>query len=455
MHRKSKKEKTSRPRRPGTTDPYVDGLISRAVASIKAEEFSVARRFLESATIVDPEDPRPYVWLASTTEDPAQKRRYLEKVLKLDPANMAARRGLAALDGHVPEEIQPHAAAPAAPSDPVAARARNFACPQCGGQLRYDPSGKHKRCERCGTTVAVEQYNASSDDHEQVLDHMLPNQRAHHWAAAEHALACQQCGASTVLPAGQRTTECAFCGSNQLVSSPHIEQLLEPQGIIPMRITEEQARQSALAWLATGTLVPADLPKMAQNLRLRPAYYPVWSFDCTFNVRWSTLGHSGEEVFSVDDLLIPGTRALPTDALREVEPFNIGGLVEFREAMLAGWPTLLYDRSLADASIEARGEMAHNAQRALVKQGIGKAGGRLRVIPDAHRDQTYRHLLLPMWSAHYQYGGQQYHLFVNGQTGKAGGTKPRAETQLAPLIGLVVTIMIVLFFVGLYWYLGM
>jgi hypothetical protein len=43
---------------------------------------------------------------------------------------------------------------------------------------------------------------------------------------------------------------------------------------------------------------------------------------------------------------------------------------------------------------------------------------------------TYKHLLLPVWIGTYHYRGKEYHLLVNGQTGKIGGRKPRDTVKV-------------------------
>jgi hypothetical protein len=37
---------------------------------------------------------------------------------------------------------------------------------------------------------------------------------------------------------------------------------------------------------------------------------------------------------------------------------------------------------------------------------------------------TFKHILLPLWIAGYRYNQKVYQYIVNGQTGKAGGSKP-------------------------------
>ena len=59
---------------------------------------------------------------------------------------------------------------------------------------------------------------------------------------------------------------------------------------------------------------------------------------------------------------------------------------------------------------------------------------------------TFKHVLLPLWVGTYRYQGKEFHLLVNGQTGKVGGKKPRdtVKTVMAFLIGAVLLVFLAL-----------
>ena len=49
--------------------------------------------------------------------------------------------------------------------------------------------------------------------------------------------------------------------------------------------------------------------------------------------------------------------------------------------------------------------------------------GSPRVDTD-YSDETFKHILLPIWMAAYKYGGKSYRFMVNGQTGEVQGERP-------------------------------
>ena len=44
---------------------------------------------------------------------------------------------------------------------------------------------------------------------------------------------------------------------------------------------------------------------------------------------------------------------------------------------------------------------------------------------------TFKHILLPVWTAAYRYRGKSYRFVVNGQTGKVEGERPWSWVKIA------------------------
>jgi len=47
---------------------------------------------------------------------------------------------------------------------------------------------------------------------------------------------------------------------------------------------------------------------------------------------------------------------------------------------------------------------------------------------------TYKHILLPVWVASYEYKGKRYHFLVNGQTGEVQGFAPISWAKVAGVV---------------------
>jgi DNA-directed RNA polymerase subunit RPC12/RpoP len=272
---------------------------------------------------------------------------------------------------------------------------------------------------------------------------------------------CSACGAITMLPPGQTADRCANCGSNRFVQSKLVTELVDPQVVALPRIDAKEAGKRARQWLGKGLLAPDDLSlKAAGGLNLAPAYYPFWTFDGTLEVNWScevNVGTdqrprwehlSGSEFEMFDDVMIPGLRKMSISEMKDIEPFNLKDLVEFKPDYLAGWNALTYDYPLSDASERAQGRIRERVTRFLaMKVAAGRqirsfsAGGGKWV------DMTYKHILLPLYVGNYHYKGKAFRIYVNGQTGKASGQKPRDWVKAVVVSILVFFILAVILFI--------
>jgi hypothetical protein len=57
-------------------------------------------------------------------------------------------------------------------------------------------------------------------------------------------------------------------------------------------------------------------------------------------------------------------------------------------------------------------------------------------------------VLLPVWVMAFRYKRKLYRVVINGQTGKLTGTAPFAYGKLATIIGIVLVVLLALFFTG-------
>jgi hypothetical protein len=55
-------------------------------------------------------------------------------------------------------------------------------------------------------------------------------------------------------------------------------------------------------------------------------------------------------------------------------------------------------------------------------------------------EETFKHILLPVYISSYNYDGKQYSFYVNGQTGKIHGTRPYSfwKIFLAVVFGIII-----------------
>ena len=234
-------------------------------------------------------DPRPWLWLSGTTDDPEEKRNYLEHVLAADPNNSAAKRRLLQLSGRLDGErvlAEGEQIDARQPTVSEEAGANMFACSNCGGTIICNARAavtsklqKHIQTQHCLSTTSPMRPS-------RVLDVALITERAHRWAEAHHRVGCEHCGAITLLPPGQVTNECPYCGSTQLIDSEETAELVDPQLIGLFRIGPNKAGKHVKRWLRKGFFAPDDLALLGRASNLRPVYFLFWTFDGTLEVKY-------------------------------------------------------------------------------------------------------------------------------------------------------------------------
>jgi DNA-directed RNA polymerase subunit RPC12/RpoP len=422
---------------------------------------NLAWTLLKQASQMRPHEVQPWLWMTETTDDPGEKEEYLERALALDPRNIAARRGLEKIRGENSKQplFQPDEISLKRETDePVVAKTKEtFSCPNCGAPLEYLLQANALSCLHCGLVQEITERSAVDD--EQDMARILPTERGHRWAASQHQMVCEQCGAHSLWAIGQTAAECPYCGSRQLLESEETQGLVDPHGIAIMKVNESQAMESVLQWLGKGWTVPDDLMEAARRSLLRSAYYPFWTFDGTAEMSWTGyvdqgygdnhnwVKREGTEYEMFDDVLVPGLTSFKFKTLNNLGDFYIKDIVEFKPEYLAGWPAMTYDRPLAKATLLAREQIARKLRREINSRALqGRYKRDFRAGNLNWSDMTFKHILLPLWIGTYRYKGGEYPVMINGQTGKVTGEKPRDTFKV---FGIIVSIIVTIIVLGL------
>jgi ribosomal protein L37E len=441
-------------------DRNYQALVRDGITAAKNGNRRLAWSLLNQATQMNASDARPWLWLTETTDDIKEKCDYLEQAVAADPQNAATRQALGIIKGKLnpAEKLLPQGTGVTLkPSeDPIAAHSKEtYQCPKCGGQVAFNIETKQLACLYCGYAAEADEEHTAADAERPILD-VLPTESGHRWAASQQQLSCQRCGAVSLWPPAQKAAACPYCASHQLIASSESEALVDPQGIAVMQISEEEALRCTRAWFGRGWFIPDDLSQSVKNHSLQPAYYPFWIFEGTVELHWtcevneggsntsSWVRQSGSEFELFNDVVVPGLQRLNHKDMEKLGPYNLLDVVAFKPDYLAGWPAMSYNRSLAKATLMARESVIRVLRQQLhyrVASGRPKRG--LKTGGVNWYDMTFKYVLLPLWIGTYQYKGKLYQVFVNGQTGKVSGEKPRDTIKTVLLITSVILLLIV------------
>jgi DNA-directed RNA polymerase subunit RPC12/RpoP len=351
----------------------------------------------------------------------------------------------------------------------------HWPCAQCGAQLRYAPGQTSLTCDHCGhvQTIAPKAPRARTRALQELdLARGLRDDLGSGDMVDIRTTSCPSCGAQVEVTGAVHATECPFCAT-PVVLDTGTQRHIKPQALVPFVLTEPEARKAMIAWMGSLWFAPGTLLEYARKGRaLNGVYVPFWTFDAdtasrysgergeyyyetrTVNVRvngrtetrqeqvrrtrwYATSGHVSR---GFDDVLVMASRSLPERLGNELTPWDLGQLTSYAPEFLAGFQSEGYTVSLADGQVAARDRMS-NVIREDVRRDIGGDEQRIHDVDTDWSDETFKHILLPVWMAAYKYNGKSYRFLVNGQTGEVQGERPWSIWKIAA-VGIVVALLI-------------
>jgi hypothetical protein len=258
---------------------------------------------------------------------------------------------------------------------------------------------------------------------------------------------------------GQR---CEFCGSSELVPYEQVKDPFSPESLLPFAVSESRARDLIRAWYARQWLAPNKLRVRALTDTVRGLYIPYWTFDAKAHAIWSAESGryyyvsvngkqerrvewtpaSGELDHVFDDDLVAASTGINPSRLRAIEPFPTVSLIPYDPGYLAGWTVERYQIDLVAAAKRSRDQMEQQLRTLCGAAVPGDTYRNLHVI-STYRDQTFKHILVPVWLLTYTFGTRVFQVAANGVTGRMSGERPWSW------IKITLVVIVILFVV--YW----
>jgi hypothetical protein len=348
------------------------------------------------------------------------------------------------------------------------------ACPACGAQAEWNPGKQKLICPYCGTespyVIDRETGKAVENDLVKALRELPDEQRG--WDTERRSVQCRSCRAVMVYDPSRVGQNCEFCGSPALVAYTEIKAPIRPECLLPFKIPADRVRDNMRSWLKSHWLAPNRLGSASLIDTVHSLYIPYWTFDANVRCPWEAeAGHyyyvsvphrdsqgrtvmrqerrvrwepaSGEITHTFDDEPVPGTHGIDLSLLRRVEPFPTQDLVPYDTAFLSGHVVEHYQVVLFDAANASEQQM-HRKLEELCAAEIPGDTYRNLVIHPVYSNQTFKHILVPVWLLSYDYGAKKYQVVANGYTGVIAGNYPYSAWKI---FLLVVTILMVVLIV--------
>lgn len=330
---------------------------------------------------------------------------------------------------------------------------RQFPCSQCGATLHFAPGTNALRCPYCGTenVIVVEAPPLEELDFEAALASVRSRAETYEVMVVQ----CPACGAQTTFDPHVSADRCAFCAA-PLVRTAVAQRLVKPQGLLPFRVTEAEAREAFRRWLRTRWFAPNDLKRYARRQGgLSGIYLPHWTYDAETTTRYT--GQRGEYYYTTetytavengktvtktrrvrhtrwwpaagrventfDDVVVVASESLPRSYVTALEPWDLAEVTPYADAYLSGFRTESYTVDLEQGFELAKERMAPVIDAA-IRRDIGGDEQRILSRDTRYFSVTFKHLLLPVWISAYRYHDRLYRFLVNARTGEVTGERP-------------------------------
>jgi hypothetical protein len=333
-------------------------------------------------------------------------------------------------------------------------------CPACGAEAHWNPAKQALVCPYCGTVAPGELQRDGTiikeHDLAQALRAVPDTTRG--WEQDRVSVQCQSCKAISLFEPTRVAQRCEFCGSSAIVPYDKTRNPIYPESLLPFIVSEPQVRESMRRWYGSRWFAPNRLRKAALTDKVHGVYVPFWTFDADVYARWTAdagyhyyegsgknrkrktrwVPAAGELTQKFDDELVSATQGVHPKLLEQVKPFPTETLKPYDRGYVSGWVVEQYQIDLVAAAAHARGVMEGKVRTACASAVPGDTHRNLQV-DSTYSNQTFKHVLLPVWILSYDFRRTSYQVVVNGVTGAIAGERPWSWVKIlfAVLLALV------------------
>ena len=325
-------------------------------------------------------------------------------------------------------------------------------CPSCGATLAFDPSTGGLICNFCGSTVALKTMPVAPGLGYS-LDDLQNNAGRHLMQTESKLLICGTCGGQFLADKSSLSGLCPYCGSNSITESGNTSGMMEPTGVIPFKISKEEAQNIFKQWISARRMAPTDLKKNSEITDLVGVYVPYWVFDADTYTPYK--GKFGKTVGSGDDqytkyhkaegvcklpiknLTLVASSRLEKDAYwKSVSKFDFNFMKKYDPNLLAGFWSESYTVDGTTAWQTSMGKIYDKITKSIKSLEDADVIAKIDMKPEATNVHA-KYVLAPIWITSFDYNGTVYRVLVNGQTGNIVGTWPRSMKRIFMIIGIV------------------
>ena len=304
-------------------------------------------------------------------------------------------------------------------------------CSNCAGRLVFNPATQKLECATCGSSFRPEDVeDKNAELHTKYYD--------------TRVYVCSHCGAEVITSDTESSSFCVYCGNPAIVFD-RISKEYRPDGLIPFKITKEEAIKNIKIRFLKNPIVPKEVMAKCVPENLRGIYIPYWVINADYTEADYLSGkvkrgkstvtkyYSRAGEITVKNVPVDGSNILNDDISSKLEPFYLEDSKSFDEDYLNGFYSNTSDMKYFDL----RKSAAYRCHKMFAEEVVKTVRAKDVKIEDSiywvdiHDEPIY--MMFPVWFFTFKYNGKPYTVLVNGQSGKVVGTMPWEKKRVVAL----------------------
>jgi predicted nucleic acid-binding Zn-ribbon protein len=329
-------------------------------------------------------------------------------------------------------------------------------CKNCGSDLVFNSKEGCLTCKYCKSNyflpttndkaVLVRQYDAG----------FHPNQMN----KTLYSYECTTCKNIYYVSSDEKSKKCPNCGN--ATSTLVQDSGYCADGILPFKITKEEAAKKLSEYLKSQGDVPNELKKMAANQKLMGVFIPVWNF--SFTVAASYNGNAVELKKDFNGMFYSVNKPVFGDEVKRVESLDEAAnsnedpvfldlfdendynkIIPYTPEYTYGYRVDAINKNIHDYYYNITSTAEKDMEKKITKKLNSKYKEIYDIQVDADaRDVFFNFTYVPVYVNTYTHAGKTYKTYVSGTTGKVIGKTPRSAKKVIGkfLKGLAVVALI-------------
>jgi len=345
-------------------------------------------------------------------------------------------------------------------------------CVNCGAELLYAPGTTVLECNYCGHKEEIAPDASLFKELE--LSSYLREMGSQSHSEEITMIQCKNCGANQHVEENYKSLHCVYCSMPLIIEDIYKDEWIVPGAVLPFQLDQKKAHQIFEKWVKKLWFAPNKLKRASLDPQnTKGLYSPYWTFDAKLFATYTgqrgiyyyvtrTVGSgknrrtvterrtrwypaAGNIKGFIDDTLTKASKQRSGIIPVKISKWDLKLLKPFDSDYLSGFITEKYTISLKDGHLDSEKQARVIAER-WVRNDIGGDTQRISSLNMHLSEETFKHILLPVFISAYKFKEKRYNFFVNGQNGAISGKRPYSFWKIFFFVLMILLVIAAIIF---------